>query len=234
MSGLDTPMNFELVRDAFRATLKAGAVSGGHPGRFRVTGSQKQRTGDNEILNLNRTVQIYYEQGGFSGSDKQQLNHEATYEIKLSCSADTKADLATLDNDASTPAEITAAFDNIELATDRVEDSIDELWRMVIQIMEDPANEDYGLTPGTVDTVRLTNFLKSDVMEKGDLVSIHGKATLTCNMDETLSGVTPTELQPGDQPAINTESKFKTLSDDPDDTKTTPAKISIDTDTTET
>lgn len=230
MSGLDTPMNFELVRDAFRTTLRAGAIAGSHPGRFRVTGSQKQRTGDNEILNLNRTVQIYFFMGDFGGSSKQELNHDATYEIKLSCSADTKADLATLTDENSTDAEIQAAFDDtVELATDRVEDSMDELWRMVVQILKNPANQDYGLTPGTVDTVRLPTFLKSDVMEKGDLVTIHGKGTLTCNMDETLLGVTPTVLVPGDQPAIEVLSKAT-----PDqDTDTVPVtKTGEDFDTT--
>ena len=235
MSGLDTQMNFELVREALRETLRTGAISGGHPGRFRETGSQKQRTGDNETLNLDRSVQIYFFSGEFENSSEQELNHDVTFEIKLSCSSDTKADLATLENVDSTDEEIETAFQNKELATDRVDDSLDELWRIVIQILKDPARRYYGLPEGTISTVRLKNFIKSDVMDKGDLVSIQGKGILTCNMDETLIGVTPTILTAEDQPAINAELNFTTTEDGklPTDTEITPAEISIDIITTE-
>lgn len=236
MSGLDTQMNFEIVRDALRATLEAGSISGGHPGRFRVPGSPKQRTGDNEILNLNRSVQIYYFSGDFENSSKQELNHDAKFEIKLNCSSDTKADLATFEDELSTSEEIQTAFAAVELATDRVEDSMDELWRMVIQILKDPKNQYFGLAKGAVSTVRMPNFVKSDIMEKGDLVTLTAKGTLSCNMDETLIGATPTILGPADQPALDIETHFTTPEDNklPTDPTITPAKTGIDIDTTAT
>jgi hypothetical protein len=230
MAGIDSPMNFELLRDSIETLLKSY-----ESGRFRVVTEQKQNTGAEEHKGLLRSGQIFYESGEYpdSTSSMQQVTHDIIFQIEYIVTASAKADLSILNDPDASAVEYSSALSAAQSAAYVANRAIDELRRMVTQIILDPVNDDNNLGLGKTVTggnylgdTRLINFRKNAGIPRGKLFELTASEQLTTSIQETFTGATP--LAPV-QPAINLTTKFNTQTDDED---ATPAQTSADIDTT--
>jgi hypothetical protein len=230
MAGIDTPMNFELLRDSIETLLKSYEA-----GRFKVVTEQKQNSGAEEHKGLFRSIQIFYESGEYPDgtSAMQEVTHDTIFQIEYIVTASAKADLSILNDPDASVIEYSSALSAAQSAARVANRSIDELKRMVSQIILDPVNIDNNLGLGKTATggnylgdTRLVNFRKNAGIPRGKLFELTASEQLTTNIQETFTGATP--LEPV-QPAIGILHKFNTQTDDED---ATPAQTSADIDTT--
>ena len=178
-------MVFEQVRDALEALLIAnqGAL-------FRTIGEQKQSTDAEQVKGNLRTVQVFYSEGNYpkGKSSRQLLSHEITIQLLYTASSPAKVDLSVLNDPESSAsakqAALLAASEGSRL-TDRL---MDELRRIVTQIIMSPINQDLGMAKYVVSNTWLNNFRKSQPINKGNLFLLTGSETLTCLVNETLIG----------------------------------------------
>jgi len=183
------PMNFELLRDGLETILIAnqGAL-------FRTIGAQKQSTGAEEVKGILRTVQVFYNTGSYprGKSGRQKFEHDTGYQLEYTVSSPSKADLTVLDDpgaDASAKqAALLAASEGTRLA-DRL---LDELRRIVTQILMDTVNQDFGLTKYLVSDPWLENFRKNEPLDKGGLIVLTASEMFTAVVTETTAGATTT------------------------------------------
>ena len=144
MAGIDSPMNFELLRDAIETLLKSY-----ESGRFKVVTEQKQSSGASEHKGLLRSVQIFFESGDYPDavSAMQEVTHEVTFQIEYIVTASAQADLNILNDPDASSIEYSTALEAAQTASYIANRSIDELRRMVSQIILDPVNIDNNLRP---------------------------------------------------------------------------------------
>lgn len=186
---LTDPMNFELLRDAIEALLIANQGS-----LFRTIGDQKQSINAEQVKGNLRTVQVFYSEGKYpkEKGSHQQLTHETTFQLIYTVSSPVKVDLSVLNDPDSTAGQKQAALLALNEGSRLADRLMDELRRIVTQIIMDPANRDLGLAPYVVSNRWLDNFRKSEPLDKGNLFLLTGSETLTAVVDEELIGVTPT------------------------------------------
>lgn len=167
-------------------------------GRFVTVGYQQQKTSAKEAKGTNRIVRVFYRDGNFpkeKGSLNGPVMHDMDFAIELTVSASAKADVATLNNELSTPAQKAAALVGLKEASEEADKSIDELWEIVYQILMDARNIFLGDDPEVANRW-IPRFRKDDTLDDGELVVITGNASLTCSIDEQVTGDTPV---PGDK-----------------------------------
>lgn len=206
MSGIDNPMLFEQLRDSIVALLIANQT-----GRFRTIDNQKQSTSSKEIEGILRTVQLFFSTGDYPESGRANFRHDVTYQLLLSVSSPSKGDKSIIEDDTASASARQAALLAVQEAEDLVDKSMDELWRMVTQILKDPANIDFGLSTYTVSSPRLTNFRKNQVLDKGTLTTLTASATWTAELTETTPGIVGVE---GVQPVIDTDLDERPVNND--------------------
>jgi len=195
MSGIDNNMVFEDLRDALILLIQTEAGT-----RFRVIGSQKQSFDADEIKDTLRTLQVFFSTGDYPSSGRQIFQHDVTFQLFLSVSSASSGDKATIGDDTATPAARQAALLAVQEAENLVDNSMDELWRMITQILKDPVNIDFGLTSFTVSSPELAAFRKNQVLDKGTLTTLTASATWSATIDETTPGATGVA---GVQPVID-------------------------------
>lgn len=222
MSGIDNQMKFEELRDALETLLVANQF-----GRFRTVTEQRQSSDSKEHKGLLRSVQIFYSEGDFgNNSDDQNKEHEATFLIQYAAVASHKVDLSVLDNENSTADEYAAALAGIQTGEYLANRSLDELRRMIVQILLDPINKEFGMGYD-VSSPRMNNFRKDQVINKGSIFEVSGNERFTAIVTETFAGETPTTAA---NLPLNIASKFVNPDGDPDISD--PSKLSTDIDTT--
>jgi hypothetical protein len=192
-------MNFETLQTNLVTILGNAAA-----GRYRVAGFQPKSNDAEEYLDNNRLVSVYFSEGQFpenmnsiAGSSKQ---HMATYRIELFVTAGAKGDLATIDNPASTPAQIQTAIANIKDAELLADESWNELCGIIYQVLMDGRNLDLDMPSGTIANRYLDNIRKDRPAEigvargvlGGQFITITGSMDLTCILDEPVLGDTGT------------------------------------------
>lgn len=225
---LTDPMLFEQVRDNVTALLEANQGA-----YFRTISYQKQRTDASEVKNNNRTAQIFFESGDFDdgSSGKQEKEHRCEYQIYLTVSSPVTADLSVLKDDEASAAAKQAALAGSTMASYNADRSLDELWRMVAQILLDPANRALGFddTPNdrgsiqyTCSRLKLDNFRKNAPVDHGNLVVLTAEATFKTTVTETFDGASVT-------PAADSPVNYGTGISEPDgDPTTTPSNFDVD------
>lgn len=197
MAGIDTPMVFEQLRDSLTELLAANQT-----GRFVTVGSQKQSTDASEVTGILRTVQVFYFSGDYPESKSAVgfPSHDVTFQIVYTVASPSIGDKKILNDPNVLPEQVQTALLNMQEGEALVDKSIDELHRMVTQILMDPVNEDIGLKIGVVSKPWLNNFQKTAPIEQGSLVVLKASETFTANVDETLTGATTT---PAESPTID-------------------------------
>lgn len=204
-------MVFEDLRDSLLTLLQTKAGS-----RFRAIGVQKQSFGSQEIKGDLRTVQVFYVTGDYPASGKQIFRHDVTFQLLLSVSSPTIGDKATVEDKSASASARQTALLAVQEAEDLVDKSMDELWRMVSQILKDPINEEIGLANYVVSNPELNGFRKNQLLDKGTLTTLTASATFTATIDETTPGATGVEaIQPAIDTVLNEQPVDGTNIDDP-------------------
>jgi len=194
---LTDPMQFELLRDSLEALLIAnqGAL-------FRTIGEQKQSTGAEEVKGVLRTVQVFNSSGNYpkSKSSRQRFEHEMSFQLEYTVSSPAKADLTILDDPNATASAKQAALLASAEGTREADRSLDELRRIVFQILMNPVNQDIGLTKYTISDPWLENYRKNETLDKGNLIVLTGSETFSAVATETTDGAT---LTPAEVPTFD-------------------------------
>jgi len=184
-------MNFRSGKKAIIQILNNNAV-----GRYTTIGAQKQTKDAKAIKNENRYVQVYYSVGNFPlgvGRQSGPTQHHITYRIELSISEAAKVDLAILNSDTATASEKIAALAAISLASDRVDDSMDELIEIVYQILMNGENLDLAFPSKNFSQKWIDQIQKGDPTPKGELVVLTATMLLTAKAAEQVGGLVGTD-----------------------------------------
>lgn len=179
-------MNFRTIKDSIINILGTAEA-----GRFRTIGFQRQTKSAEEVKGNLRLVTVYYSAGTFpkrSGRNTGAVQHDITYRIEFTVSKSALGNLAIINNPESTPAEITTAIDAIQESAKLADESIDELFEIIYQILMDARNIDMGLSVGTVADRWIDSIQKDEPRPKGDLVVLTGSANLTLRTAEQVTG----------------------------------------------
>lgn len=236
MSGIDTEMKFEELRDSIITLLETYST-----GRFRVIKGQVEDIPADQLTGTNRVVQIFYGGGDFpkNKSTKVDLQHDFQYTLQLYISAPCKGDKAVIESDTATSGEKAAALLAITGSQVVADIATDELIRMIVQILMSPTNEQLGMpmldsngdpvtgyTQGLkqVSSRWVSNIRKSQPLDRGNLVLIPATMTLSGILNETVTGLTP--VSP-DTNTFDIEHEFNTQSD-PDDADPAISGVQID------
>lgn len=164
-------------------------------GRFRVVDHQVQVIDSTEILGDNRRVQVFYGEGEFP-KGKAGLTgptqHEATYRIEMAVSAATEVNLAVLNDSGSTEAQRKAALSAFKSSSKLADDSMDELFEIVYQILMDGRNVDIldDGPPFKVNSRWVEGFRKDSPVPQGEYVELTGSIQFSCQLVEEITGDT--------------------------------------------
>lgn len=195
-------MNFQTIRDAIISTLGTGAGSD-----FRVIGYQKRAQDESTIIDTDRSVQVFYSAGRFpeeSSSCAGALDHHMTFAFRMMVAQPAKVDLTTLNNPASTAAQRAVALAAKQEAEYLADQSIDDLWDKVVQIIMSGINIDFGLA-FNVSSRLINDFEKMAPLDDGQYIILSANATLTCRIDEQVPGETPLSATDGVDFALNVQ-----------------------------
>lgn len=179
-------MMFREVKSALKELLAEYAE-----GRFRVIGFQRQSKSADEVLNNDRFVQVYFSEGNFlksAGKMKGSKTHDLTIEIDLTASAKVTVDLSVLDSNTATEQQKALALVELKEAAENADDKIDQLIDHVYQILMDARNEKLGFDAGEISSRWISNIIKDQTLERGDLVVKTANMKYTCRVQETISG----------------------------------------------
>ncbi|KPK96010.1 hypothetical protein AMJ80_02395 [bacterium SM23_31] len=179
-------MNFRLIHDSIINILGLAEA-----GRFQTIGFQRQTKAVEEAVDNSRMVTVFYSAGNFpktSAGLTGPVQHDITFRVELLVAKPATADIATINNPASTPAQKLAALAALQEAAQRADGSMDELIEIVYQILMDARNVDMGLPVGTVASRWIPSFQKDEPRPKGDLVQLTAAATLTLRTAEQIAG----------------------------------------------
>ena len=159
--------------------------------RYQVIGYQRQEKGAEEFTKTNRMVEVYWRTSNFDkrkGRLNGPVNNDMTLSIELTASAASSVDLAVIDNPASTPVQIEAAMVGFKEASDIADDSIDDLFEVIYQIIMDARNIDLGLPEGQVANRWVSTMTKNDPNPRGSLVVLTGLVDFNCDAEEQVPG----------------------------------------------
>jgi hypothetical protein len=162
-------------------------------GRFKVIGHQTQGLDASEVVDDNRRVQVFYGEGDFEKSHASlngPTEHDATYQIELAVSKSTKADLAVIEDENSTQAQVAAAMSRLENPAGLVDDSFDELLELVYQILMDGRNVHLGADelPYKAKNRWVSGLRKDSPASEGEYVVLTGAVMFTCRLTEEVTG----------------------------------------------
>ncbi len=207
-------MNFRIIKDQIANNILGPA----EVGRFQTIGFQRQSTGAAEVLGNLRFVQLFYSSGIFSKSGGRQTGptqHDITFNVWLTVSAESELDLSTINNESSTPEQVSAALLAEKEACEVADASLDELIEIVYQILMDGNNIDMGLSKGIVSNKWVGSITKDQPTTSGDYVVLTGSMPLTLRTVEDVPGDTGTTIE-----IMNT-----TIDIDNDDTEKTVVEV---------
>jgi hypothetical protein len=178
-------MNFQIVRDALITLLGSEAA-----GRYRTIGYQKRAQSADEVKDLNKSVQVFYRDGDFpksGGSTDGPTKHDMLFRLELTVSKAAIGPLSVLDNPASTAPELAAAIAGFQDASYLADQSLDQMWDDIYQVLMDARNIDLGMNM-YLGSRWVDSFRKDPPIERGELVVLTGNAQLTCTIDEQVGG----------------------------------------------
>ena len=179
-------MQFQAVRDAIETTLNTDAAT-----RYQVVGYQVQGTSAEE--RITPTVAVYYGAGAFpksGGSTAGPNKHDTTFRLEFTAVALPEGDLATLQDENATPAQLAVALASFQNAAREADRVLDQLFSDVYGVIMDARNELFGLAVGAVSSRWVGSINKDNPVPKGEMVMLTGSAQLTCTVEETVLGET--------------------------------------------
>lgn len=190
-------MKFETLTAALVTLLGDAAALLPADNTFRVIGYPTRSLTGDEVIDSSRLAQVFYGNGEFpmsSGSLTGPVIHEPTYGIELTVSKAAEGDLATLDNPASTPAQIITALAGVKSAEYLANQSWDQAAGLIFDILMNAENQGLGLDQNEVASRWVERFRKEKPLRHGDVVVVIGTIDLSARIEEILSGATPQTL----------------------------------------
>ncbi len=215
---------------AFR-TIKANLVTllgTQAAGRYRVLGFQEMGKTVEVVNNTDRLVEVYYKSGDFpksGGSMFATTKHGMTFRIDMSVSRAASVDLTVLNNPASTPVQIAAALTAFDSAKELVDDSFDELFDIIYNILMDPRNQEFGGVKYSVGSRWINGVDKDEISPRGEYAILTGTMRITCSAPEELTGEVGTA---GDEVDLELELNAPGTADDGSEADTGKAGIFLD------
>jgi hypothetical protein len=185
-------MRFQTVRDSLIQLL--GDLSFGN---FRVLGYPEHRQDSRALSGLDRVVQVFYSGGEFPLSEGSSFGyscHHVEFALNLMVSGYAECDLSVIENSNSTPSEIRDAIADSMITGQKVDESLDDLINLVYQIIMGADHSDLGDNDPVGS--RWVNKIKKDPpVSHGDMVVATAVMTLTCKLEESLTGLDVTECE---------------------------------------
>ena len=162
-------------------------------GRFRVVDHQVQVIDSTEILGDKRRVQVFFGEGDYDkgkSAPTGPTQHDVTYRIELAVSAATEVNLAVLNDENATEPQRAAALKCFKSSSKLADDSMDEFYDIVYQILMDGRNVDLGEEgpPFVVSDRWVDGFSKDAPVPQGEFVELTGSIRFSCNMVEEILG----------------------------------------------
>jgi len=188
-------MTFRSVKTSLENILKTEIETGGlYEGKFQVIGYQKEIQSAEEVVNNNRSVQVYYESGNFDGAIYGDTQHKATFKIDLTVGTSASVDLSGLDL-ATSDSERAAILANHKNALAQADEKLDELIEYVYQIIMAGKNSELGADSVNVASRQLVDIRKNEPIPRGEYAVISATMTLECMLSESLISVEGVESE---------------------------------------
>jgi len=187
-------MQFRRIRDSVRRTLFQHAH-----GEFNVVGFQKRGKGASWTVNKGRLVEVYFTRGTFpktGGSVNGPNKHNISIRIDLTVSQPAKGDIDTIKNPAASADEIARALSDMKEADLLADESMDELFELVYNILMDARNETFDLKKGQLASRWVSDLTKDDPISRGNYTILTGNCLLTCTASEQVEGYKGVEVDP--------------------------------------
>ena len=179
-------MEFQTIRDSLRVLLAQYSQ-----GEYTVIGAQKRGKGASEVLDKSRLVEVYYSAGDFpksAGGVAGPTKHDITFRIDLTVSKAAEGDIATIQDPGKSVSEKAAAIAAMKESDLLADESLDDLFRHVYQVLMDSRNMDLGLGKGLVASRWVSRIEKEQPINDGNYTIITGMMTLTCTTSEPVYG----------------------------------------------
>lgn len=179
-------MKFRTVKTSIIEILAANSNS-----CFTVVGHQRQTRSAEELVGVNRTVQVFWSESDFpksSGAPFGPRSNDATYRLELTVAAPAEGDISILSNPNATAFELQIALATMQEASAVADNSLDELVDLVFQILSDATNYDLGQTVGDVSNTWIGSAQKDEPLPQGELVVLTASMFLTVRLSETITG----------------------------------------------
>jgi hypothetical protein len=179
-------MNFITIRDSIRRLLADKAA-----GEYRVIGAQVAGKGAGSVVDKSRLVEVYFNRGEFpknGGSMAGPNRHDLTFRIDLTVSKTAEADVAVLEDSASTAEEMATALAGMKESGLLADESLDDLYGCVYQNLMDARSMDLGLDPGIVASRWVSQLMKDEPIKNGNYTIITGSMMMTCTTVEQVTG----------------------------------------------
>lgn len=180
-------MNFRKIKENLICKVLGPSANG----RFQVFGFQRQVSNAEEILDLDREVQVYYSSGEFpkrGSRNTGSVAHNCTFSIVLLVAKAVVCDVSVLDDPNATDEDRALALAEGEQATVLVDESFDELCDIIFQILMDANNYDMGFAPGVVSDRWISRQQKDDIGTDGEYVVLSGSIEFTIQTREEIEG----------------------------------------------
>lgn len=187
-------MLFRTIRDAIKNYIAEQSR-----GDFTVVGAQRRGKGARTVLNLDRLVEIYYARGEFpkgGGAGHNTNQHNMTFRIDLTVSRAVEGDVATIEDPNSTAEEMAVAIAQMKESGVLADESLDELFDCVYQILMDATALDFGLEIGVVASRWVSQLSKDEPVKIGNYTILTGSMILTCGTAEPVYGYKGVEADP--------------------------------------
>ena len=183
-------MNFRLIKQGIINILRDA-----ENGRYQTIDFQRQVKSAEEALDNLRFVQVYYSSGQFpksSGRNTGPTQHDISYRIEFTISSAASGDLSVLSDPSSTDQERAVALAAFQEASDLVDDSFDELFDIIYQVLMSPINYNFEQPVGIVSNRWFDQIQKDEPEPQGEYVVLTGAALLTLRATEDIVGETGT------------------------------------------
>lgn len=145
-----------------------------------------------------RMVQVFYAGGSFdkaTSSPNSETTHNAVASVRLTVSEAATADLATLNNPASTPEQLLAAMQGVAVAEANANKSIDSLFGIMFDLIMgangDQFGQDWDSSDYSIADRWGRDFNKDIAVKRGSLVTVNGQFDVEFTVKEIPEGDDP-------------------------------------------
>ena len=184
-------MNFRLIKNNLVNKILGPAANS----RYRVVGFQEQSKNAAEVLDCLLEVKVYYSSSDFSrsgGRASGPVQNDVIYRVELTVSKGAEVDLSVINNPGATASALAIAIAEFGTASELADNSIDELFEIVYQILMDARNIDIGFDKGVVANRWVSRMQKNEPVPMGEYLILTGSIDFQLRTVEELLGDTGT------------------------------------------